>query len=317
MFDILIEKINRFDSIVIFPHRNPDGDCYGAAVALKEVILTNFKNKNVYISSSGLEEFFDVLTPTDIVSDEIIKNSLGIIVDCSLFNRVEDQRVTTCLDLLAIDHHVDDSEKGLLTIKDKNINSSCELLVDIFKELDFVINVKCATSLCLGIVTDSGFCHFSKDFSKTFSSLAYLVDLGAKITDIIDVLSIQDTNTLDFKAYLYSSYNTLPCGVIYIVLDQKALKSFHMSASEALTYVNSIANVTNYSVWIAFIENSDGSMQVEFRGKNVDVHYLATLFGGGGHISASGCRINKFSKEKINEVLYSCENYLLDLSGDK
>ena len=43
---------------------------------------------------------------------------------------------------------------------------------------------------------------------------------------------------------------------------------------------------------------------------------LASLFGGGGHISASGCRLKSFSEKLIKEVLYSCNNYLLDLSGD-
>lgn len=316
MYQPFLDKINKAKSIVIFAHRSPDGDCYGASIALKEVILSNFKNKKVYLATSGLPNYFDLLGGGDAIDDEIINSSLGIIVDCSLFYRVEDQRVKNCIDLICIDHHMDNEEEGLTTIKDTNYNSTCEILVDMFKQLDFIINEKCASGLCLGILSDSGFCRFSKDFSKTFSSLSYLVDLGAKINDIIDISSIQNIDVLDFKSYLFSSYQVLNSGIIYIVLSKETLNQFNFSSSEALNYVNSIGNVTNYPIWIAFVEMDDGSMQVEFRGKNIDVHYIASLFNGGGHMFASGCRIKTFSLDKIDEILFTCENYLLDLSGD-
>lgn len=316
MYEILLKKIERSNSIVIFGHRNPDGDSFGAAVALKEAIKASFNNKDVYIASSGLSNFHDLIGYPDDISDEIIENSLGIIVDCSPFYRVEDQRVKDCLDLICIDHHFDEDEDDVITIKDINYNSVCELLIDIFKQLDFIINKNCATALSLGILSDSGLCHFSKDFSKTFSSLAYLTDLGANISGVIEILSTQSLDILDFKSYLYSSYVTLPSGIIYALISKETLEKFNINSSDALSFVNSIGNVINYPIWIIFVEMEDGTMQVEFRGKNVDVHYLASLFGGGGHISASGCRLKSFSEKLINEVLYSCNNYLLDLSGD-
>ena len=38
MFKKIIEQIEKYDSIVIFGHVNPDGDCYGAQVGLREII---------------------------------------------------------------------------------------------------------------------------------------------------------------------------------------------------------------------------------------------------------------------------------------
>ena len=34
MFEQIVDIIEKYDSIVIFGHNNPDGDWYGAAVAL-------------------------------------------------------------------------------------------------------------------------------------------------------------------------------------------------------------------------------------------------------------------------------------------
>ena len=42
MFDQIWDLVKKYDSIVIYGHINPDGDCYGSQVGLKEIInLTN------------------------------------------------------------------------------------------------------------------------------------------------------------------------------------------------------------------------------------------------------------------------------------
>ena len=38
MFEKIISKIEEHDSIVIFGHRNPDGDCYGSEIALRNIL---------------------------------------------------------------------------------------------------------------------------------------------------------------------------------------------------------------------------------------------------------------------------------------
>lgn len=43
-----LELIQQFDSIVIFHHIRPDGDCLGSQFGLKELIKINFPNKKVF-----------------------------------------------------------------------------------------------------------------------------------------------------------------------------------------------------------------------------------------------------------------------------
>ena len=38
MFEQIWDLIKKNDSIVIYGHINPDGDCYGSQVGLKEII---------------------------------------------------------------------------------------------------------------------------------------------------------------------------------------------------------------------------------------------------------------------------------------
>ena len=38
MFEKIIAKIEKYDSIVIFGHLNPDGDCYGSQIVIKNAL---------------------------------------------------------------------------------------------------------------------------------------------------------------------------------------------------------------------------------------------------------------------------------------
>ena len=38
MFESIVSKIEQYDSIVIFGHLNPDGDCYGSQIALRNIL---------------------------------------------------------------------------------------------------------------------------------------------------------------------------------------------------------------------------------------------------------------------------------------
>ena len=45
---LLKEKIEEFDTIVIFRHQSPDFDAFGSQLGLKTWILDNYPNKKVY-----------------------------------------------------------------------------------------------------------------------------------------------------------------------------------------------------------------------------------------------------------------------------
>ena len=79
MFEQITKKIEEHDSIVIFGHLNPDGDCYGSQVALKAILKKHYPNKNVYIVGSGLPNFYHILGKMDEVSLETIQKSLAIV----------------------------------------------------------------------------------------------------------------------------------------------------------------------------------------------------------------------------------------------
>ena len=67
-------------------------------------------------------------------------------------------------------------------------------------------------------------------------------------------------------------------------------------------------DIDGVEVGLLFKEKAPGEVKVSFRSKNyVDVSAVAQVFGGGGHVRASGCTIKdsieNVKKIVINEVL--------------
>ena len=154
MFEPIIDTIEKYDSIVIFGHINPDGDCYGSAVALKRIFSLKYPEKHFYITGSGLPRFFEVLMPMDDVSDEIISNSLALLVDANDLMRMEDQRIHNCKAFVKIDHHVD---TGSFTegpsVVDEDANSTCDMIVQMIAEQNLPIDSLVANALYFCIVS--------------------------------------------------------------------------------------------------------------------------------------------------------------------
>ena len=100
----ILNLIKKYDTITIFGHINPDGDCFGSSLALRELIKLNFPKKKVYSLAGTLPQLEERLSKPDIVLDDsIIKDSLAILVDVSETERVSDQRVLTAKQIIKIE----------------------------------------------------------------------------------------------------------------------------------------------------------------------------------------------------------------------
>ena len=102
MYTAILEKIEKYNSIVIFGHTNPDGDCYGSQMALRRALQLHYPNKKIYAVGSGVHRFFKMLGRMDVVSEKVIEQSLAILVDGNDLPRMEDRRIKIAKDLRPI-----------------------------------------------------------------------------------------------------------------------------------------------------------------------------------------------------------------------
>lgn len=304
MFEQIIDIIEKHDSIVIYGHINPDGDCYGSAVGLKRTIQLKYPNKKVYITGTGCPNFFSFLMPMDEVSDEIVANSLAILVDANDLSRAEDKRIYNAKAWAKIDHHVD---SGTFTegpfVVDEEANSCADIIVRMIIEQNLPIDSIIANALYLGILTDSARFQFVGDYVGTFERSAYLCRNGANPKLINRSLSAVSERTIAAKGYILTHYNKSENGVISLIFDKETLKKLNFSTNEASNMVNLVGNIKGYPVWCSFAEYENGSVRVEIRSNGPAIQPVAAAIGGGGHMYASGATIPSLDMEYINKII--------------
>ena len=308
MFEKIISKIEEYDSIVIFGHRNPDGDCYGSEIALRNILRNKYPTKSVYCIGSGLKKFFEIIGPTDVVSDEIIAKSLAILLDANDLERSEDQRIYKALDFAKIDHHIDTFtfNEGPEVIDDK-ASSTCELIYQFAVENDFEIDLISASALYLGIMTDSGRFQFANNFVKMFEIVRNLCDLG------VDPILLNKTNnlipesSLDIKAFIYSHVVKTDYGVIYVYATKEDREVLGVTSAQICGNTSLIGYIANHPIWFVSAETDTGGIQTEIRSSIFNVQEIAVRFGGGGHTYAAGFTTKRYQPGVIDELLSICK----------
>ena len=304
MFEQILEEIKSSDSIVIAGHIRPDGDCYGSQVGLKNVIETTFPDKKVYIVGSGLPHFFDYLEPTVKISDDIIKESLCIIVDLNELYRVEDKRVPKLAKkLVQIDHHVVMENFPFPTAVDENACSTAELIVRFIQEQNLKLTYKGANALYLGVLTDSAFFQYVSNFPRVFKICSFLCENGAKPERINQILAITSENSLKAKGYALTHYRKKKCGIIYLHLNHDQLEYLNIKTSYGSALVNNLGNIKGYPIWATFLEDKNHTCICEFRSNKYNVCSVAMKYGGGGHMMAAGLTVYHFNERKRNRIL--------------
>ena len=307
MFESIVSKIEQYDSIVIFGHLNPDGDCYGSQIALRNILRLKYPHKNIYAVGSGLKKFFDIIGKMDEVSDEIITQSLAIVLDSNDLNRLEDKRAATAKDFAKIDHHIDTFtfHEGPEVIDDK-ATSTCELIYLFAQENNLEIDLVAASALYLGMMTDTARFQFATNFVRMFDIAKNLCALGVDPILLNKTNNLVPESTLDIKAFVYSHIIKDSRGIVYAVATKTERDALGVTSQQIVGNTSLLSYVAGYPIWLILSETDVGGMQCEMRSSVHNVQRIATHFGGGGHEFAAGFTIKEFKPEIIEELLNLC-----------
>ena len=313
MYKAILEKLKKYNSIVIFGHLNPDGDCYGSQLALRRTLQLKYPEKEIYAVGSGLHRFYDTLGKMDVVSEKVIERSLAVIVDGNDIPRMEDQRIKFAKDFIKFDHHVDVGSftEGPSIVRE-DYSSCCEILLDFIRDNNFPIDQQIAQCLFLGILTDTARFQFVNNYGKIFNDAAYLCSIGADPEALNKVLSQSSENAASFKGYVYTHFKKTEHGVLHIFLSRNQLRRYRINANAASGMVNLLSNIRGYPIWMFACENNNRTIHIEFRSNGPEVQSLAASIGGGGHKFASGVTLPEFNEETTKMVIDLCDKAVVE-----
>lgn len=304
----ILNLINEYDQIIIYRHINPDLDAFGSQLGLYFTLKSLYPSKSFVL---GGNMSHDLLRLYDGFVNEEIKDvlTLGIVVDTANKERI-DGDVSICDKLIKIDHHIVIDSYGDINIERDDASSCSEIIALLLKNASIRIPVSAAKSLYLGLVGDSNRFLYSSTSSLSFEAASYLLESGINISDLYESLYLKKKKSLKVLGFIYSHYKE-DQGVAWYYLSSEDLMSLGISREEGSNYVNALADIEDYKIWVAITQNDkDGNYRVSIRSRRVAINDVANVFRGGGHANASGATLNDLSelpilidklKEKINE----------------
>ena len=304
--------IKKCKSAVIFTHGRPDGDTIGCALALsRALLLLEIENEVVnegeiparYLFLEGARKI--KCAPTldadcYICVDASDENRLGLLRDTYLAGA----RSKTTIN---IDHHVSNKRYAKYNFVQERA-SNCENIAELLKELGVEYTPQIAEALMTGMVTDSGCFSHSDVNGDSFRAAAQMTDVGADVGKInYETIKKQSRPRAQFYLKVLSKLRFLLDDQLAVaIVTQELLKEFNLSSDATEGIVDFGLTIDTTEVSVCIFEVKKGQYKVSFRSKGrVDVNEVAGVFGGGGHVLASGCMIFGELEEVVDKIRYA------------
>ncbi|WP_119326645.1 bifunctional oligoribonuclease/PAP phosphatase NrnA [Companilactobacillus musae] len=307
MVDEILKNIEKYDTIIILRHQNPDPDAIGSQTGLAIILREAYPQKKIYVAGIDLP-VLDWIGSMQNVSPETYQNALVITVDTANSPRIDNNGdYKKALKIIKIDHHPNVDPFGDINWVDENISSCAEMIYSLTEKLaPLNISKKSAYSLYAGIVGDTNRFLYAETSYRTLNIAAKLAKTGINISEIglhEDEMSIQVAR---LEAYILDNLKITNSGFGYIIIRKNTLEKFNLDDGELDHVVPLIGRINNVNNWIVVSEKHQNQFRVNLRSKNVSINGIAEKFGGGGHPLASGAYVG--SMDEVYALIKDMDN---------
>ena len=299
----IIDTIEKYEKIIIHRHIRPDPDAYGSQLGLKEIILNNYPNKEVYAAGEHEESLTYLATP-DQISRDMYTDALVIVTDTGNTGRIDGEFYQEGALIMKIDHHPNVDPYGDIRWVDTDASSTSEMISSLFKfgkkEKGWKMPNAAARLLFAGIVGDTGRFMYPSATVKTFDRASELIKYEFDREQLFAGMYEVDRKVLHLQGYVYQNFEIDENGAAFIKLNSATLKEFNVDPSETSQLVGSLGEVKGIRAWAILIEEED-QVRVRLRSKGLVINTLAAEYNGGGHPLAAGASV--YSWEEADELI--------------
>lgn len=312
----VISKLNNCQRAAIICHTRPDGDALGSGLAL--LLLLRSLNKTAYMACEDAPpEKFSFIEGISEIGTQLpdINYDLMIAVDCADINRLGcfSKRFSHFKgETVNIDHHI--SNDGFAKNNFVKICcATCEVVAKLFGRAKYKMNSEIANALMLGLITDSGNFTHNDVTETTFKIAARLRRYGADVNKINYYMFSRQpkSRALAFGKVMSKMRFALQDKLAFIVISAEDMEYYDMDKSLSEGFVDFPLTVDTVEVAISLIESGRELYKASLRSKGkVNVNQIATSFGGGGHILASGCMLSGTLEQIIERLTEAVKRHI-------
>lgn len=207
-------------------------------------------------------------------------------------------------DIFNIDHHISNTEFADHLYLKPNFAATGEIITYLCTKWNWPITESMGTALYMAIATDCGFFKFSNTTANTLEMAAKCVAAGARANVISETIEAVSASRLELTKQVMQTIEFYKNNTVATIeLNREAMT---ILGDDTDGFVDIIRNVDTVDIAILLKAEADDRTRVSLRSKGTDVNAIASNFGGGGHIRASGCTINlplQEAKQALIEVI--------------
>ncbi len=195
---------------------------------------------------------------------------------------------------LRIDHHVTGKDFAKYNYVDIKSASNCEIMYELFNEMNVKLNSLIANCVYTGVISDTGLFKYSNTSAKTHLIAAKLFDLGCEYEFINRVLfEVKSKNRIIIEKAVLDNLEFFcenRIGIINMPTD--LMRELKVDEGELEGISSLPRQIEGVEVGVTFKKKDDNIYKISLRSSNViDSSAVCSSFGGGGHKRAAGCTL--------------------------
>ena len=322
--------------VVVTCHTGPDGDAIGSVTALVALltklgkqacgVVPNAFPQNLY-TAPGADRL--IIFEEDSPRARAILDEADLLVslDYNALHRTGDAMPAllraSSAPRIMIDHHLD-PETGdfAFTVSRPEMCSTCEVLLHVVSEMGWLplLDADIASSIYLGMMTDTGAFSYASNRGEVFRCVALLLDQGIDKDRIYRNIfwGASDSRMRAMGYLLYVNMKLMKkLHTSIITMTNQEWRRFYLKTGDTEGFVNLPLQIEGIRLSIFLREDPDipGKIRVSTRSvDDVPCNLLAQeYFSGGGHKNAAGGSLMCTMPEAVEHVkrsLQKFQNYL-------
>ena len=338
----IAQVIRSKDRFVVSAHAHADGDAAASQLGMarllhrlgKEAIVVN--DEETPLQFRFLPELDTVHTevPEDYAPDAviIIDTPVRRIINCgAIRRRYEDDGMTAedagtiggtpwkDVTTIFLDHHERSEHVGEYIYVDSKASASATIVGQLMRELGVTPDASLGTMVICGIMADTGRFSFANTTAESLRIIADMVDAGANVSQVATELYYKNEfASVWMTGQALSTLQLSDSGKVCSMVLPKEAFSEQGAAIEMEDLPNYPVSIRGVEIGMYLRPSGDGAVRVSLRSANsADVNKFASLFGGGGHKKAAGCRMDGDIEAARQTLVDAAEKYLAETDGDE
>lgn len=314
--DLFGRLCGKSEDFVLSTHIHPDGDALGSEISL--AMFLRSRDKRVRIvnhdpTAETLRFIENEAVPVELYAPEVhdsilLDSDLIVLLDNSApdrLGRMEPVMRANRGHTLCIDHHPSRDAPWEHNILDVDSCATAAMIYELTRAAGWQPDPRSAEAIFTGLATDTGFFRYNSTNARAHEVAAELLRLGVSPARTYN--EVYEKNTVAFTRLLGHALAGLRLdgggAVASVKITRQLVETLEAEDVDTSEITTALLAIVGVRVVVLFRELQPGLVKVSLRSKgDLDVHGLASEFGGGGHRNASGIVIEDELEQVVHRI---------------